>query len=254
MGTKIIKIRIYTDSELSPQSQISLGAKASHHLCKVLRLQTDDTLTLFNGDGFDYDAVVIQAGKNALLACGHRVVNNSESPLSTHLLQGVSRSDKMDTTIQKSVELGVNEITPVLTYRSMVKFSPERLEKKLQHWRNIGQSACEQSGRSRLPIINEPVSLTKLLAAERSDKGICLVMSPLADTSLNNAELFDPGITTHRCSLLIGPESGLTEEEIKLCCQSGFTPISMGPRILRTETAGPAALAILQLLLGDLGS
>lgn len=254
MGTRIIKIRIYTDTELSPQSEIRLGTKASHHLCKVLRLQPEDTLTLFNGDGFDYDAVLVQAGKNALLACDQREINNSESPLFTHLLQGVSRSDKMDTTIQKSIELGVNEITPVLTKRSMVKFSPERLEKKIQHWRNIGLSACEQSGRSKLAIINEPILLANLLAANRPNAGVSLVMSPLANTHLNDTDLFDPKTTMDHCSLLIGPESGLLKEEIDLCCQSGFIPISMGPRILRTETAGPAALAILQLLHGDLGN
>lgn len=246
--------RVFVDSDLSAGSQLQLSQAASHHLSRVLRLKAGAPVTLFNGDGMDYRAELLpapQGNHRQLAAC---IVdsrpNLNESPLKIHLLQGLSRNDRMDTTIQKSVELGVQAITPLICRHSRFKpdkqGSADRLERKLAHWKQVAISACEQCGRSRIPAIHAPRQLLQCLDQPSSEARIML--QPDAARSLAGL----PGIGATPCSLLVGPESGLSAEEQQACVSAGFVSASLGPRVLRTETAAPAAIAILQAIHGDL--
>lgn len=221
-------------------------------MCTVLRLQAGDAIILFNGDGNNYPALLSAAGKKAsaeILGVEH---NDTESPLALELIQGISRGDRMDTTLQKAVELGVTAIHPVMTDKSAVRLTGDRLQKKMQHWQGIIISACEQSGRSRLPALSTPQTLTawigKMSPAGSADhSGSDWLLLPDAEQKIGCIN--SPATP---CRVLIGPESGLSEEEVRRCTQAGFEPLSLGPRILRTETAGPTVIAILQSRFGDL--
>ena len=239
------EIRLYTDQPLQPGQTIRLDKDASRHAVQVLRLQAGHPLTLFNGDGFNYSATLTTATKQADVSIVERHENPLESPLRIRLLQGVSRSERMDFTLQKAVELGVMEIIPLFTRRSVLNLSGSRLEKKTQHWQSVVSSAAEQSGRSRVPSVHAPFALTTYLSEFQADHCAC-VLVPGATQSLADLQT-----TASEFSLLIGPEGGLDEEEIDSATQAGFTGVSMGPRILRTETAGIAALSILQARFGD---
>ncbi len=240
--------RVYVDAPLSVDDTVSLGTAASHHLSSVLRLHTGDPVVLFNGDGHSYSATLVTTGKKTTAAVTDIKISTAESPVQLHLLQGLSRGDRMDTTVQKAVELGVTSITPVFTQRSSVKLDAKRLQKKQQHWQNIAISACEQSGRCMLPVLHEPRPLKDLLSADHTGPVNRLVMAPGASQRLGQVTI-SPNAALQ---ILIGPESGLTDDEIKQAVSAGFTAVSLGPRILRTETAGPAVLAILQSRFGDI--
>ena len=239
------EIRLYTDQPLRPGETIRLDKDATRHAVQVLRLQVGHPLTLFNGDGFDYSATLKTAAKQADVSVVERHENSRESPLRVRLLQGASRSERMDFTLQKAVELGVTEIIPLFTRRSVLNPSGPRLEKKTQHWQSVVSSAAEQSGRSRVPSVHTPLPLSSYLSEFQADHCAC-VLVPGATQSLADLQT-----TASEFSLLIGPEGGLDEEEIDSATQAGFTGVSMGPRILRTETAGIAALSILQARFGD---
>ena len=242
--------RLYHPEQLSCGEETTLTAEASSHLVKVLRTRPGSPLVLFNGDGCDYQATTLDIDpRKTRVAIKTKIEKFNESNLDITLIQGLSRHDRMDATIQKSIELGVNRIIPVLCQRSNAKLDTSKREKKLSHWRKIAISACEQSGRSIIPDIGEIIPLNELcsnkndwlqLDAER------LLLDPDSSTGLKNINIKESAV-----EILIGPEGGLNEEEVSLLTESGFTSISFGPRILRTETAGPAVISALQTLWGD---
>ena len=238
--------RIYQHGELSPGSQVSLSAAASHHLVKVLRARTGDAVTLFNGDGHEYTGKLQDSNsRRCSVSVESSKTCDNESPVRITLLQGLSRHDRMDTTLQKVTELGVNRIIPVICQRSRFKTDAERMEKKHAHWQQVIISACEQSGRCVLPQLDQPLDLQAALAEVRH-ADCKIVLAPGAETPVHEITSLDENV-----ALLIGPESGLEDSELDMSAANDFQPIHLGPRILRTETAGPAALAAIQTLWGD---
>ena len=237
--------RIYHDGALPIESEISLSQSAKHHLVKVLRSKPGDSIELFNGDGHCYQAKLITVSNRKCTAqINTSTFCNNESPLNITLLQGLSRNHNMDTTLQKATELGVDTIVPVICAHSRFKMDSDRLLKKMAHWRQIIISACEQSGRCTLPHIHEPEKLeTAMLNVDSTSR---LVFTPDTSQSLSDAAVSDA------VSILIGPESGLTDNELDYSRQHGFSAVRFGPRVLRTETAGPAAIAVIQNRWGDL--
>ena len=239
--------RIYVDLPLSVGTDISLKSDRAHYLLKVLRMEIGRHLRLFNGDGFDYLAILTATQKKSLdVHIEATEAQQSESLFRIHLAQVVSKGNRMDFTLQKAVELGVNEITPLTSSRSEVSFKGDRFDKKLEHWRNIIISACEQSGRAVVPTLNAIQSLNHLIkqAPKTTQRWI---LSPEIETHpLNQC----PQSTS--ALLLIGPEGGFSEEEITQAQQRGFQGLTFGPRVLRTETAGLVAVSILQHRFGDL--
>lgn len=239
--------RIHLPATLTVGTEVALDARAAGHAVRVLRLRVGDALTLFNGDGNDYAAELTEAHKERAVCrvlAAHE--HPTESPLAIELAQGISRGERMDYTIQKAVELGVQRIIPLATERSQVKLNGEREEKRLQHWQGIILHACEQSGRSRIPELL-PVRRLDAWLASRPRCGHALFLDPEGDIGVN-------GLTgpVDAVSLLVGPEGGLSPAERALAVQAGFLRLRLGPRILRTETASVAALAALQGIWGDL--
>lgn len=238
--------RFFSDVTLTSNSSIILPATAANHAIKVLRLQVGDTLRLFNGDGNDYSAQIEAIRKNEVIVkTGQAVAVRNESSLEITLAQGISAGDRMDFTIQKSVELGIHAIQPISCQRSVVKLSGDRADKRREHWQNVAISACEQSGRAFLPAVGPALSLAKWLA-DAPMFTTRITLDPLATTSLK-----DLPIPQGPVCLLIGPEGGLTGEEIAMAASQGFTGVRLGPRILRTETAALATLAAIHTLWGD---
>lgn len=236
--------RFYTPIELQINQSLVLPKEASHHCVQVLRYHVDAELTLFNGDGFDYIAR-IEAIDNKQCRVKILSKNNpqNESPLSIHLFQGVAKGDKMDLIIQKSVELGVTDITPIFTVRSNVKLDAKRLSKKHLHWQKIAISASEQCGRAIIAQVHNPLSLKQLTQLSSE---LTLILDPQAKTKIQTLP------TCKSVSLVIGPEGGLSVEEVERLNQLGAKAVNIGPRILRTETAGLTSIAILQSQFGDL--
>ncbi len=247
-------LRFYSPDKLRVGTTIKLSDNAAIHATKVMRLNVGDTLKLFDGDGFDYTCELQSVKKSEVIANikSSEAINN-ESPLHITLLQGISSGDRMDYTIQKAVELGVNEIQPLSTERSVVKLTAERAEKRLEHWQNIVIAACEQSGRAKVPKVAKPVNLAAWLAANKhlgSDDAdsshVRILLNPIGAKQLSALPK-----TTRAIQLLIGAEGGLSQAEIDLAARHGFQSIVLGPRILRTETAALTAIAALQTVLGD---
>lgn len=243
-------LRFYTDTPLALGQTVQLSQKAATHAIKALRLNVGDTATLFNGDGSDYKCELVSIKKNEVLAAVlDATQSNNESPLNITLLQAISSGDRMDFTIQKAVELGVRNIQPVTSQRSVVKLSSERAEKRTDHWQNVAISACEQSGRAVVPSVHAPLNFSNLflqLAKNAQPNDCKITLAP--DASGGLAELAKP---TGCIYLLIGAEGGLTDEEIELSKAHGFQTVLLGPRILRTETAALTAIASMQTLWGD---
>lgn len=238
--------RIYHSQTLQLQQVVSLEPDAANHVGRVLRMQSGQTIKLFNGDGNDYTASLQQISKKTVTAEIVEVEQiSNESPLQLHLAQGISRGDKMDFTLQKSVELGVTEITPVFTERCGVKLSGERLEKKHQQWQKIVISACEQSGRAYVPKVNAPIKLEQFL--QQKTEQLKLNLHPRATTNVKTLAKPEHGVR-----FIIGPEGGLDDNEIEQALNAGYQEILLGPRVLRTETAALALLSALQLQFGDL--
>lgn len=237
--------RLHVDTPLSPGSELQLPDDAAHHLVRVLRAGVGDRLTLFNGEGGEYEAELVATGKRdaqVRLLAFHP--DDKCSPLHTHLGQVMSRGERMDYAIQKATELGVTEITPLTSERCELKLrGEERADKKLEHWRRIAIAACEQSGRNRLPVIHAPVPVDEWQAGVQGD--LKLVLAPAVSGTVPT------GSTPGRVALLIGPEGGLSDREIDAALQQGFLAWQIGPRVMRTETAPVAALALLQSLFGD---
>lgn len=238
--------RFYTPLPLQVDDEIELDPQLSHYINNVLRLKPSDPLVLFNGDGNEYSADVLSVSKKQVIAIvNSQLAMRSESPLKIHLAQGVSKGDRMDFALQKSVELGVSEITPVITERCAVKLSSERWQKKHEQWLKIIISACEQSGRNVLPTLHQPIALNKWLGQSTEQQKVML--TPGSQQYMSSLQRPVQGFR-----LLIGPEGGLSEQEVYTCEQTGFESVNLGPRILRTETAALASISILQALFGDL--
>jgi 16S rRNA (uracil1498-N3)-methyltransferase len=239
-------IRSYIPEKILIGQQMQLSELASNHLVRVLRLGINDTCILFNGDGFDYQAKIISVAKRGAsveIISSHAVSN--ESPIAITLVQGIARGEKMDWILQKATELGVQRIVPVITDRTEVKLDAERSDKKMQHWRGVVESACEQSGRARLPEIINPCALADWPLRDKNTAKFAL--DP--DGAFGFADLVK--INPTAVSLAIGPEGGFSERDLTTLKAGGFQGLRMGPRILRTETAGLAAIAALNALLGD---
>jgi len=243
-----MSIRIFTENKLQAEQTIELDKNASTHLLRVLRLVAGDSVELFNGDGNNYNATISAVGKRAKLDIHTQQPGLRPSPLNITLVQGISRGDRMDFSVQKAVELGVQSIQPVFSEKSKVRLDGERLEKKIQHWRAVVISACEQCGRSDLPEIFPAISLAELFKTHRSELSLVLAFGDHPD--LASASSLAKG----KLSVLIGPESGLSEQEIIQAVNTGWTACQLGPRILRTETATIAALSVIQYAAGDLTS
>lgn len=240
--------RIYTPEVLRTGTTQDLPESAAAHVTRVLRLAAGDPITLFDGTGTDYDAVLKVVARSAVTVdVGAGRPAQRESPLAVTLLQGVSRGARMDTVVQKATELGVRRLQPVLTGRSVVRLDAERARARLEHWQRIVISACEQCGRSVLPEVLPACPLDDALATLEPGT-VGLTLDPRGESGLD--ELLG---ATHRVALAIGPEGGFTADEIRTLTRAGFRGLRLGPRILRTETAPLAALAILQFARGDLG-
>ena len=239
--------RIFQPYTINQNSLITLDDNAFNHLIRVLRMKTGESITLFDGSNQITPTVIHEVNKKTVIVkTANSVLDNRESPLNIHLGQVISRGDKMEFTIQKSVELGVNTITPLLSERCGVKLDQERLEKKVQQWQKIVISACEQCGRNIIPCIN-PVMKLENWCANLTDS-LKLNLHPKAEQGINQLPNDNKNI-----SLLIGPEGGLSNEEISMTHQYQFTDILLGPRVLRTETAALTAITALQVRFGDLG-
>jgi 16S rRNA (uracil1498-N3)-methyltransferase len=224
---------------------LDLPETVHRHAVQVLRLKPGALIRLFDGKGLEFEAELTAVEKrHSQVQLLNRLENQSESPLNITLLQGVSRGERMDFAIQKAVELGVSTIVPVVTERCNVQLKQDRAQKRLDHWQGVLISACEQSGRAFLPQLAAVTTLDEVLGSSESE--LKLVLDPRASQGFN--ELSPP----QTLSLLIGPEGGLSEAEIDRAAQHGFTALQFGPRILRTETAAVAALAVVQTLWGDL--
>ncbi len=238
-------IRVYQPSLYRAGTSIELDKSSSNHLIKVLRLKNNYHFNLFNGEGTECSAILEISGKKAVAHIQEILDNTLESNLNIHLLQGISKGDRMDFAIQKSIELGVTSITPVITERTAVNLKGSRAEKKILHWKSIAISACEQSGRNYLPPIN-PICHFKQ-CVESNDYDANLLLDPLSDRHIKNLP------SAKNIQILIGPEGGLSNSEIAQAKDNKFTGIGLGPRILRTETAALAAITSVQLLWGDMG-
>lgn len=233
--------RIFQPVPLAPDALVTLDRTAANHVTRVLRLKPGAELVLFNGEGGEYPAV-LDAAATARLGAWRAV--ECESPLAITLVQGISRAERMDYTIQKAVELGVTRIVPVFAARSVVELRGERLQRRMQHWQGVVIGACEQCGRNRVPALDVAVDLSDWLRAPET-QSLRLVLNHRATTTLST--LPRPTAST----LLIGPEGGLDESELAQAERAGFIGMRLGPRVLRTETAAVTALAALQTLWGD---
>ena len=235
--------RFYTAQTMNAGEKIALDKSVAHHCVQVLRYQIGNSLVLFNGDGTDYHAVVESIdGKKATVEIISSETLNNESPLKIHLYQSLAKGDKMDLVVQKSIELGVSEITPIITERSNVKLDLKRMNKKVEHWQKVAISACEQSGRARLPIINPITQLPQVALSNQKS----IYLEPKASIKISQLNIESD------LALFIGPEGGFSEKDLSQLTQLGAKGISLGPRILRTETAGLSTIAIVQSHFGDL--
>jgi 16S rRNA (uracil1498-N3)-methyltransferase len=240
--------RVYLDSPLALNAVISLPKEIAHYLSNVLRLRFNDELLVFNSRQGEFRARVTSITKRAVdiellenMRAAHDATKHAS--LSIHLILGLSRGDRMDFAVQKSTELGVNEITPIYTEYGEVKLKPERVEKKLQHWQKIAISACEQSGRLDVPVIHKPLSVLELSLCKNANKWM---LEPSGSDSLPQS------IAENNCVLFVGPEGGFSTDEIDWARSNDFQIVALGSRILRTETAPVVALAILQHKYGDM--
>jgi 16S rRNA (uracil1498-N3)-methyltransferase len=238
--------RIYEPAALQVGQTLALSEDGANHIGRVLRMQAGQAIELFNGDGQQYHALITSVGKKSLeVSIESAEARSVESPLAIHLGQVISRGDKMDFTIQKSVELGVTCITPLFSERCGVKLPADRLEKKREQWQKVVISACEQCGRNVVPEVRMPMELDAWLAEETQE--LKLNLHPRAEYSISTLP-----IPAHGVRLLIGPEGGLSSDEIARTVQEDFKEMLLGPRVLRTETTALTVITALQCRFGDL--
>ncbi|MEN1972702.1 16S rRNA (uracil(1498)-N(3))-methyltransferase [Luteimonas sp. MJ204] len=240
--------REYVDGSLTVGARLALPEAAAAHLLRVLRLGVGDECVLFNGDGFDYDCRITAAGKRGgeVDVLSKRAVDK-ESPLRITLLQGVARGEKMDWILQKATELGVAAFVPVNSDRTEVRLDDARAAKRLAHWRAVVAAACGQSGRASVPAVEPPLALARALDTLPGE-ALRLTLDPAAADSVRG--LAAPG--TGSVVVAIGPEGGWSPRDRAILAAAGFQGLRLGPRILRTETAGIAAISALQAAFGDL--
>jgi 16S rRNA (uracil1498-N3)-methyltransferase len=272
--------RVHVDAPLRSGQRLAVEGSAGNHIARVLRLRAGDPLTLFNGQGGEYGGSIEEIRRDTVLVSvlEHREIER-ESPFQLVLAQGISRADRMDWVVQKATELGVCRIVPIFTERSVVHLDEKQAARKVQHWRSIVIAACEQSGRNRVPQIDQPIGFYEMLqqrdppqdrdALQQPRPGeddlpqeprsgnddslhqpgevARLLLSPTAKLRLADIPPGPPGAT-----VLIGPEGGLADVEQEAAIKSGYTPVRLGPRVLRTETAAVCALTLLQQRFGDL--
>lgn len=234
--------RFFIDAPLSLGEHVLPEAQA-HYLGRVLRLNVGAAVQLFDGSGQEYLGELIEVGKKSVrVALTEQLAGQAESALRVHLGQGLSRGERMDWAIQKATELGVAAITPIVSERCEVRLKDERADKRMAHWRQIAISACEQCGRSTVPVIHPPLLLSEWL--QQADADLKLVLHPVAEPLASHAK-------PQTLAFLIGPEGGLNDSEISQAQAAGFHAARLGPRVLRTETAPVVALAVAQQLWGD---
>jgi 16S rRNA (uracil1498-N3)-methyltransferase len=239
--------RIFCEGPLTVGGEVKLPAAGAYHVARVLRMREGAPLVLFDGIGGEYQAEITRIeGDTVSAKLMHQTPGTAESPLKVTLVQGVSRSERMDWTLQKATELGVTSIAPVLSARSVVRLDEKQAAKKQMHWQAIVIGACEQCGRARVPTVSTPVPLRNYFANVKKE-GLRLVLSPSAPGSLAGLASLP-----NKVELLIGPEGGLDDDELNAARNAGFMPVRLGPRVLRTETAAVVALSVLQALWGDL--
>jgi 16S rRNA (uracil1498-N3)-methyltransferase len=236
--------RLYVDLDLASDEQVELDEDGGHYVRTVLRLKKDDAIILFNGRGGEYACVLAEVSRKTVRIKVNAWSGRSiESPLSITLGLGISRGDRMDWSVQKAVELGVNQLVPIITERCVVQLKGEKKLQRLQHWQKIVQHAAEQSGRTVLP---ELTVITNLQNWVNHQHGLKVFLDPYADLSFSQLQPDELKVT-----LLTGPEGGFTDQERSVAKAAGFTPVRLGNRILRTETAAIAAIAAAQMLWGD---
>jgi len=238
--------RLYTEQELEPDHAIRLENDRAHYLGRVLRVTPGQAIVLFNGDGRDYAAEVEAVDRNTVdIAVRSRLPARRESPLPVTVVQAVSRGERMDQTLQKCTELGVAGFCLLLSERVEVRLDEKRLAKRMDHWRSVIVAACEQSGRARVPALTAPCGLDAWLEGGDAPAPTRLVLDPDAESRLAAA----PAATSFE--LVVGPEGGLSAAELERMRARNVRGVTLGPRILRTETAAPAAVAVLQAKHGD---
>ncbi|WPP00226.1 16S rRNA (uracil(1498)-N(3))-methyltransferase [Pseudomonas sp. HR96] len=234
--------RFFIDAPLS-LGEHELPEAQAHYIGRVLRMAEGDAVQLFDGSGAEYLGVLLEVGKKRVsVRLDESLAGQSESPLRIHLGQGLSRGERMDWAIQKATELGVSEITPIVSERCEVRLKDERADKRLAHWRQVAISACEQCGRSSVPVIHPPELLADWLKNAQAE--LKLVLHPVAEPMISHAR-------PASLAFLIGPEGGLSAAEVTQAQQAGYHAARLGPRVLRTETAPVVALAVAQQLWGD---
>ena len=242
------RIRVFVDDVLAGRDVVELAPFAAEHLTRVLRLGNGADVTCFNGDGHDYRGTLRVKGKaNVAIELAAREPVAAESPLSITLAQAVARGEKMDFVLQKATELGVTRVVPLVSERTEVRLDEDRADRRLAHWRRVVQSACEQCGRARIPAIAAPQGIADFAAASADSGALKLVLHVGGERRLRELERADSYV------LAVGPEGGFSARDVDALALAGFTRVALGPRVLRTETAGPAAIAALQGLYGDLG-
>ncbi|MGA2654534.1 MAG: 16S rRNA (uracil(1498)-N(3))-methyltransferase [Gammaproteobacteria bacterium] len=235
--------RIYQN--ITIEHSVTLSPEAIRHVVNVLRLTTGAPIILFNGDNHEYfGELEIRDKRTALVHINNKIPHSRESPLKIHLAQGIARGEKMDFIIQKAVELGVHEITPLFTERCNVKLDASRIIKRIEHWQMVAISAAEQCGRNQITKIHAPSEIAQFVATTLSEQKF--ILSHRAEQDLKSIA------KTTSCTLLVGPEGGFAPHELKMAEAQEFIPIVLGPRILRTETAALVAVSLLQSQLGDL--
>jgi 16S rRNA (uracil1498-N3)-methyltransferase len=240
--------RSYVETSLAVGQTVALPEDVANHLVRVMRLREGESCVLFNGDGQDYVATLMKLGKrDAQVRIDAVTAVDNESPLHITLLQGIARGEKMDLILQKATELGVQAIVPVNAERTEVKLDAARAEKRLAHWRSVVVSACGQSGRASIPTVSAPQTLLEAARAMPAD-ALKLTLDPLGEHRLSTLDAVAGGVV-----IAIGPEGGWSPRDRQALRESGFQGLQLGPRILRTETAGLAAIAAVQARLGDMG-
>ncbi|MDK2776915.1 MAG: 16S rRNA (uracil(1498)-N(3))-methyltransferase [Pseudomonadota bacterium] len=236
--------RTYTPQTLQTGSRIDLDSQSAAHLLRVLRMTDGDSLRLFNGDGHEYAAVLCDVQKKGAAAeVGVLLRSDAELSPQMHLGQVVSKGDRMDFTIQKATELGISTITPLWSERCEVRLKGERLEKKMEHWQKVAISACEQCGRNRIPQIHQPLHFSEWAA--QTSSGLKFILHPRDQKPLRDYP------APAAVALLVGPEGGFSDAEVEQAISAGFAGLTLGPRVLRTETAALAALSVFQFQWGD---
>ncbi|MDP1652328.1 MAG: 16S rRNA (uracil(1498)-N(3))-methyltransferase [Rhodocyclaceae bacterium] len=242
--------RFHCPFPLAPGAQIELPEQAAHHALKVLRMKAGDTVILFDGRGGEWRAALVGtkvgAGGTARVALREFDDRESESPLDITLVQGLPSGDKMDWVVEKCVELGVTAIQPIAAKRSVIRLSAERMARRVTHWNAIAAAACEQCGRNRVPLVAPVLDLPQYLGVAKAQNARRLLLAPEGSGALQALDKPDVPVI-----IMVGPEGGWEEGEMLAAQVAGFQALRLGPRVLRTETAGAAALAAIQAVWGD---